>query len=97
MRTPRSNLQTIGTDRAGMNQPNQSIAESDPLADTEQKPQVGDRFRLSTLGAERCPGLAGKVGRVINRRPDSSIVIVRFDGNRNSTSLHREYIEPTEA
>lgn len=45
MRTRRSNLQTIGTDKAGMNQPNQSIAESDPLADTEETPQVGDRFR----------------------------------------------------
>ncbi|MBR1302155.1 hypothetical protein [Bradyrhizobium sp. AUGA SZCCT0042] len=80
-----------------MNLSDQSIRESDPLADTEQKPQAGDRFRLSALGAARCPGLASKVGTVINRRPDSSIVTVRFDGNRNSTSLHREYIEPTEA
>jgi ribosomal protein L21E len=67
------------------------------LSDTQQEPQVGDRFKLSALGAERCPGLAGKVGTVINRRPDSRIVTVQFDGNRNSTSLHRDYIEPTEA
>ena len=67
------------------------------MSDTQQKPQVGDRFKLSALGAERCPGLAGKVGTVVKRRLDSAIVTVRFDGNRNSTSLHRDYIEPTDA
>jgi len=67
------------------------------LSDALLKPQTGDRFKLSTLGAERCPGLAGKVGTVIKRRLDSGIVTVRFDGNRNSTSLHRDYIEPTDA
>ncbi|MBR1195716.1 hypothetical protein JQ634_32485 [Bradyrhizobium sp. AUGA SZCCT0240] len=54
-------------------------------------------FVKARLVLNVAPGLAGKVGTVINRRPDSSIVIVRFDGNRNLTSLHREYIEPTEA
>ena len=67
------------------------------MSDTQQKPQVGDRFKLSTLGAERCPGLAGKVGTVIKRRLDSGIVTVLFDGNRNSTALHRDYIEPAKA
>ena len=66
------------------------------MSDAPVVPQIGDRFKLSALGAERCPGLAGKVGTVIKRRLDSGIVTVRFDGNRNSTSLHRDYIEPTD-
>jgi hypothetical protein len=66
------------------------------LSDTQQELNVGDRFKLSALGAKRCPGLACKVGTVINRRSDSRVVTVRFDGNRNSTSLHRDYIEPVD-
>ena len=65
------------------------------MSDAQQKPEAGDRFKLSALGAERCPGLAGKVGTVIYRRLNSGIVTVCFDGNRNSTALHRDYIEPT--
>jgi hypothetical protein len=67
------------------------------LSDAQLEPQVGESFKLSALGAERCPGLAGKIGTVIKRRLNSSIVTVRFDGNRNSTALHRDYIEPTNA
>ncbi|MBR1211105.1 hypothetical protein [Bradyrhizobium sp. JYMT SZCCT0180] len=67
------------------------------MSDAPLKPQTGDRLKLSALGAERCPGLAGKVGAVVKRRLDSGIVIVRFDGNRQSTSLHRDYIEPTDS
>ena len=67
------------------------------MSDALLKPQTGDRFKMSTLGVQRCPGLAGKVGTVIKRRLDSAIVTVLFDGNRNSTALHRDYIEPTDS
>ncbi len=56
---------------------------------------IGHRFKLSALGAERCPRLAAKLGTVIGRMPNSAIVRVRFDGNRTTTSIHRAYIEPT--
>jgi hypothetical protein len=56
--------------------------------------QAGDRVKLSALGVERSPRLASKTGTVISRRLNSAIVTVRFDGNRSSTSVHRDYIEP---
>ncbi len=58
--------------------------------------EIGDRIKMSALGALRSPGLARKIGTVINRRPNSRVVTVRFDGNRYTTSLHRDYIEPIE-
>jgi hypothetical protein len=69
-----------------------SILEVSPLPEEIQL-QAGDRIKLSALGAERCPRLAGKTGTVIRRRLYSSIVTVRLDGNRTPTSLNRDYIE----
>jgi hypothetical protein len=56
--------------------------------------KVGDRFRMSTLGAQRCPRLSNKVGTVTSIIENSQTVCVRFDGNKMPTSLHRNYIEP---
>jgi len=55
---------------------------------------AGQPFRLSKLGAERCPRLRNKVGVVVTVREGSVSVIVLFDGNRNTTTIHRDYIEP---
>ena len=55
---------------------------------------TGHRFRLSKLGAERCPGLRKKVGVIVKVRENSASIIVRFDGNKEKTTLHRDYIEP---
>jgi hypothetical protein len=57
---------------------------------------VGDRFKLSELGSVRCPRLATKVGTVSRVVQNSSAIGVRFDGNKNSTNIHRDYIEPIE-
>lgn len=54
---------------------------------------IGDRFRMSTLGAARCNRLALKTGTVIGRSIYSSSVHVMFDGNKSPCTLHRDYIE----
>jgi hypothetical protein len=59
--------------------------------------QVGDRVKMSALGSERSPVLAKKFGTITGVRRDSRTIFVRFDGNRTSTTLHRDYIEPLEA
>jgi hypothetical protein len=55
--------------------------------------KVGDRFRMSTLGAQRCPRLSKKVGTITSMIENSQTVCVRFDGNKRPTTLHRDYIE----
>ena len=52
---------------------------------------------MSALGAERSPVLALKVGTVAGVRSDGRTIFVRFDGNRTTTTLHRDYIEPIDA
>jgi hypothetical protein len=58
---------------------------------------VGDRIKMSALGSERSPLLARKFGTITGVRRDSRTIFVRFDGNRTTTTLHRDYIEPIEA
>jgi len=56
---------------------------------------VGDRVRISALGASRCPRLANKAGTVIGRSVYANSISIRLDGNRFSTTLHRDYVEAT--
>jgi hypothetical protein len=49
---------------------------------------------MTTLGAARCPNLAGREGVVIGMGRYRSTVRVMFDGFRSATSLHSSYIEP---
>jgi hypothetical protein len=58
---------------------------------------VGDRFKLSALGSQRCPRLASKVGIITATIQNSRAISIRFDGNKRSTSIHRDYIEPIES
>jgi hypothetical protein len=55
---------------------------------------AGRRFQLSKLGLLRCPRLVNKVGKIIRVRENSRTVDVQFDGNKQATKLHRDYIEP---
>ncbi|XIA64322.1 hypothetical protein ACFIOY_36455 [Bradyrhizobium sp. TZ2] len=55
--------------------------------------KIGDRLQLSALGSERCPRLAGKIGTVKGFIQHSNTISVHFDGNKSSTSIHRNYIE----
>jgi hypothetical protein len=55
---------------------------------------AGQRFRLSNLGVQRCPKFIVKVGTVVNVRKNSGSLTVKFDGNKQPTTLHRDYIEP---
>jgi hypothetical protein len=55
---------------------------------------IGARFKMSPLGSARCPFLAGKEGIIIGGSSRyAKSVLVRFDGNKSSTTLHRDYIE----
>ena len=55
---------------------------------------VGTRFKMSELGAERCPELAGQTGVVVDVSPRTTGVTVQFDGARRPTCLHRDFISP---
>jgi len=52
---------------------------------------VGVRFKMSRFGAIQCPGLADKVGVVLELSPRNTGVTVLFDGD---SCLHRDYICP---
>jgi hypothetical protein len=67
--------------------PGQTQAKNDPIA-------VGTRFRMSKLGAARCPGLADRSGIVVEVGRRTTGLIVLFDGARRPTCLHRDFISP---
>jgi hypothetical protein len=54
---------------------------------------IGDRVRISTLGASRCARLAGKVGTIVGSSIYASSLQIRFDGNKSASTLHRDYLE----
>jgi hypothetical protein len=54
---------------------------------------IGNRVRMSPLGAERCPSLADKLGTVVGGSVYNNSVGIRFDGNKSTTTLHRNYLE----
>jgi hypothetical protein len=61
---------------------------------TEGPPlKLGSRFRLTQLGAERCPKLLGRTGAVVGFSHTNLSIRVLFDGTRTPRSLHRTYIE----
>jgi hypothetical protein len=53
----------------------------------------GSRFRLSALGAARCPRLFAKEGLIVGGSRINSSVRVLIDGHKSPISLHRDYIE----
>jgi hypothetical protein len=55
---------------------------------------IGDRVKMSALGAARCPKLALKSGTIVGLTQYNSSVSVRFDGDRSTTSIHRTYLQP---
>jgi ribosomal protein L21E len=54
---------------------------------------LGDRVRISALGATRSPRLAGKTGTVVGRSIFVSSVAVLLDGNKSPTTIHGSYLE----
>jgi ribosomal protein L21E len=54
---------------------------------------IGDRVQISTLGATRCPRLAGRTGVIVGRSIYTNSVSVRFDGNKSSSTFHRDYLQ----
>ena len=73
----------------------QKTAAKDPRSlERRANLEVGDRFKLSVTGSQRCPRLAAKLGTVAGLIPYSKTITVRFDGNKTTTAIHRDYIEP---
>jgi hypothetical protein len=56
--------------------------------------EIGQRIKMSPIGAARSPRLAFKRGVVVGLSHYNSSITVRFDGNKSSTCLHRDYLEP---
>ncbi|MCK1711461.1 MULTISPECIES: hypothetical protein [unclassified Bradyrhizobium] len=56
---------------------------------------VGTRFKISDLGAVRCPNLAHKIGIVVGLSRRTTGVTVLFDGDARPTCLYRGYISST--
>ena len=54
---------------------------------------LGDRVRLSSLGAARCPRLAGKIGTVVGRSIYVNSVAVLLDGTKSRKTVHNAYLE----
>jgi hypothetical protein len=54
---------------------------------------IGDRVRMTALGATRCVRLANKTGTIVGRSQYANSVSVRFDGNKSSSTFHRDYVE----
>lgn len=55
---------------------------------------IGDRIRLTAIGASRCPGLAEKAGTIVGRSIYANSAQVRFDGKLTASTLHHSYLEP---
>lgn len=55
---------------------------------------VGNRFKISKLGAIRCPELAGTAGIVVDVSHRTTGVTVLLDGAQRPTVLHKDYINP---
>lgn len=56
---------------------------------------VGTRFKISELGAVRCPNLADKIGTVVGLSRQNTGITVLFDGDARPTCLYRGYISST--
>jgi hypothetical protein len=52
---------------------------------------VGTRFKMSELGAARCPELADQTGLVVEVSHRTTAVTVLLDGDKRPTYLHRDY------
>src|SRR6266849_2925602 len=57
------------------------------------RPLPGSRFKMSVLGAARCPRLSRNEGIIIGGGRHNSSIRVLFDGSKSPISLHRDYIE----
>jgi hypothetical protein len=55
--------------------------------------QIGDRVRLTELGASQSPKIRIRTGVVVALGRGGASIGVLFDGNKRSTVLHRSYIE----
>jgi hypothetical protein len=56
--------------------------------------RMGDRVRLSELGASRLKKAPSKTGRIVGAGKASKLTIrVFFDGMKRPVSLHQSYLE----
>jgi hypothetical protein len=59
--------------------------------------KVGDRVQLSELGKSRYrePNRIGTVIKLPKPASGSKSIVVRFDGNKQTTKIHLSYVEKT--
>ncbi|WP_456620220.1 hypothetical protein [Bradyrhizobium sp. P5_C12] len=66
------------------------------LAQKSDRFVVGTRFKISKLGALRCPDLTNKTGTVIEVSLRTTGITVLFDGCARPTCLHQDYLTPAQ-
>jgi hypothetical protein len=55
---------------------------------------IGDRVRISAVGATRSPRLADRKGTIVGRGIYTNSFVVLFDGNKSTSTFHGDYLEP---
>lgn len=73
-----------------------AIRINEMVAQNNGRLAVGTRFKISKLGALRCPDLANKTGTIIEVSLRTSGVTVLFDGCARPTCLHQDYLTPAQ-
>jgi hypothetical protein len=71
------------------------IARGFDIAAPRRSFQIGQRVRLSTLGAERCPKMKSHLG-LISAKGSGHSYYVLFDGLKSERQLHCTYIDDGE-
>jgi hypothetical protein len=77
-----------------MPRPSSKSFHNQSITDAQTEFRIGERIKMSPLGAARSPRLARKAGKVFGFTRYQSRVTVIFDGNKSSTAIHIDYIEP---
>ena len=54
---------------------------------------IGDRVRISAVGATRSPRLADRTGKIVGRSIYTNSFVVLFDGNKSTSTFHGDYLE----
>jgi hypothetical protein len=54
---------------------------------------IGDRVRISAVGAARSPRLAERTGTIVGRGVYANSFVVLFDGNKTTRTFHGDYLE----
>lgn len=54
---------------------------------------IGDRVRISAVGAARSPRLSDRTGSIVGQGIYTNSFVVLFDGNKTTSTFHSDYLE----